>query len=225
MDHVSVGIETVISYPVFKTQKTQVLLRIIKTAGQHLVGLHRFYTPDENDQPKESKGVYFPLEAWENFNYFLPRLDEKVQALLKEAPRKEEFANIKTKKVFRSELLASNPQLIDQDQPSVCQPTTSISTKEIPAKTKDASTSTSTSPQKVSESYNPSTSINEPFIQSIYLDPQQCPNPTKRLNSDPSTFLQPKRPRIGPAAFKPREYLRVPNPNGGEDIFLDIGNI
>ena len=173
MDHVSVGIETVLSYPVFKTRKTQVVLRIIKTAGQHLVGLHRFYTPEESDQPKESKGVYFPLEAWENFNYFLPRLDEKIQALLKESPKKEEeFANLKRKKVFRSQLnssqldYASIPKLNDLNPSSLCQQTTSISTKETPPKTKDASTSTSTSPQKVSESCNPSTSINVPFIQS-----------------------------------------------------------
>ena len=56
------------------------------------MGLHRFYNA-EDGQPNQSKGVYFPPQSWSNFIYFLPHIDEKVQALLKELPKKD-FADL-----------------------------------------------------------------------------------------------------------------------------------
>jgi len=173
MDHATLDIERLISYPVVKTTKTQVLARIIKSGDRYLVGLHRFYTP-EVGQPKQSKGVYFPLQAWENFLYFLPRLDEKVQALLKELPKK---------------------QFIDINHPSGSKLTTTTSLKET------NETSSSTSPQKASEASIPLDSREELTIERTSLNPQFCAKPTKRLNADVN-FLQAKFPRTAPTTSK-----------------------
>jgi len=126
--------------------------------------------------------VYFSLQARENFKYFLPRLDEKVQALLKELPKK---------------------QFIDINHPSGSKLTTTTSLKET------NETSSSTSPQKASEASIPLDSREELTIERTSLNPQFCAKPTKRLDAGVE-FLQAKRPRIGPAAFKSCEYLRSP---------------
>lgn len=70
--------------PVHKTKSASVTALLVELDGIPHVGLSRTYWPQVDSpfesQKKETKGIYLPLEAWNNFlNEAVPQLQEEIQ--------------------------------------------------------------------------------------------------------------------------------------------------